>query len=568
MSHCTSNSSQSFGVSNDNDGQPLWERFVSKYRNISMVLSGHVTDLDGTGRRDDLGDNGNIVHQMLSDYQAYPNGGNGYLRILTFRPASNRIDVQTYSPYLNQYLTDSHHQFSLMWHYTGALPATGTIAGHVESALNCSPMAGVTISSPGGSTTTDANGNYSLSASSPSLTPVTASLGGWLPVTQNTTVLQGASPAPGKFLMSTAGKVQGRVVDSSGAAMSNASVFFSGGVVQTRLTVTTDANGNYSTGWMTVGSYQVTASANGTQGFANTTVSSGASTTLNITLAGTAPPPAPVAGVTVTSPGDGATVNSPVNFVASATAPSGRTISALRIYVDNNSMYTVNANSLNTSLALASGTHNVIIQAWDNTGAVYKAPLTITVSAPAPPPSPTAGVTVSSPADGATVSSPANFVANATAPVGRIISALRLYVDDNSMYTVNASSLNTSLALASGTHNVIIQAWDNTGAVYKAPLTITVSAPAPPPTAGVSVSSPVPNSSDNSPVHVVATAAAPLGRAITAMRIYLDYTGVYTVNAASMDTYVTMASGSHNLIVQAWDSAGTVYKQSMGVQVP
>jgi len=51
----------------------------------------------------------------------------------------------------------------------------------------------------------------------------------------------------------------------------------------------------------------------------------------------------------------------------------------MRIYVDSISKFTVNANSLNTSLAVASGTHSVIVQAWDSTGAVFKTPLTIHV---------------------------------------------------------------------------------------------------------------------------------------------------------------------------------------------
>jgi len=39
---------------------------------------------------------------------------------------------------------------------------------------------------------------------------------------------------------------------------------------------------------------------------------------------------------------------------------------------------------------------------------------------------------------------------------------------------VNASSLNTSLAVPSGAHSVAVQAWDSTGAVFKTTLTIHV----------------------------------------------------------------------------------------------
>ena len=84
-------------------------------------------------------------------------------------------------------------------------------------------------------------------------------------------------------------------------------------------------------------------------------------------------------GVNITSPAAGATVSSPVQFVASATAPTGRVINAMRIYVDSKDAYTVYASSLNTSLALATGVRNINMQAWDNTGAVYIKTMSITV---------------------------------------------------------------------------------------------------------------------------------------------------------------------------------------------
>jgi acid phosphatase len=95
------------------------------------------------------------------------------------------------------------------------------------------------------------------------------------------------------------------------------------------------------------------------------------------------PAPAPsgctaaVNGVTVCSPAAGSTVASPVHFVAAA--KSTHPITAMRIYVDNISKFTLNASSLDTSVALATGTHSVVVQAWDSSGAVFKTPLTIHV---------------------------------------------------------------------------------------------------------------------------------------------------------------------------------------------
>ena len=90
------------------------------------------------------------------------------------------------------------------------------------------------------------------------------------------------------------------------------------------------------------------------------------------------------AGVTVSSPTTGSTSTSPVHFVASAT--SANPITAMRIYVDNVSVYLISASKLDISVAMGSGTHNVVVQAWDSTGAVFKTPLTLTVSGATPPP--------------------------------------------------------------------------------------------------------------------------------------------------------------------------------------
>ena len=96
------------------------------------------------------------------------------------------------------------------------------------------------------------------------------------------------------------------------------------------------------------------------------------------------------AGVTVSSPTTGSTVGSPVHFVASAT--SSHPITAMRIYVDNVSVYVVSSSKIDTSVAMSSAKHNVVVQAWDSSGAVFKQALTITVGASAPSPTPTPGL--------------------------------------------------------------------------------------------------------------------------------------------------------------------------------
>jgi len=86
---------------------------LGKYPNVFLTLSGHYP-LPGEGQRVDTF-NGNTVTSVMSDFQDRANGGDGWMRIMTFSPSTNQINVQTYSPVLNQYMTDSGSQFSLPW---------------------------------------------------------------------------------------------------------------------------------------------------------------------------------------------------------------------------------------------------------------------------------------------------------------------------------------------------------------------------------------------------------------------------------------------------------------------
>ncbi|MGC2696575.1 MAG: hypothetical protein WA738_12375 [Candidatus Angelobacter sp.] len=92
------------------------------------------------------------------------------------------------------------------------------------------------------------------------------------------------------------------------------------------------------------------------------------------------------AGVTISAPAAGSTSGSPVHFVASAS--SSLPVTAMRIYVDNVSVYLVAANHLDTSVALSAGSHSVVVQAWDSSGAVFKMPMALTVGGTTPPPPP------------------------------------------------------------------------------------------------------------------------------------------------------------------------------------
>lgn len=92
--------------------------------------------------------------------------------------------------------------------------------------------------------------------------------------------------------------------------------------------------------------------------------------------------------VTVSSPGNNATVSSPFNLAASSSA--SRPIVGMKAYLDSATVASSTNGSLKASIGAGSGSHSLVVQAWDNAGAVYKQALIINVSSggsPSPTPS-------------------------------------------------------------------------------------------------------------------------------------------------------------------------------------
>ena len=100
-------------------GNRIWKSFVSPHADqVFLVLCGHNS---GEAFRSDTV-RGYTVYQVMADYQSRSNGGDGWLRILDFNPVEDLIYVNTYSPHLNQYETDSNSQFTLSYDMTETSP--------------------------------------------------------------------------------------------------------------------------------------------------------------------------------------------------------------------------------------------------------------------------------------------------------------------------------------------------------------------------------------------------------------------------------------------------------------
>ena len=96
---------------------------------VPAIVCGHIC---GEGQRSDVF-GGNTVRTILTDYQCRANGGNGWLRTMTFSPANDTITFKTYSPTLNQSETDADSQFTLSYDMPGTTPGAFTQIGSVSA---------------------------------------------------------------------------------------------------------------------------------------------------------------------------------------------------------------------------------------------------------------------------------------------------------------------------------------------------------------------------------------------------------------------------------------------------
>jgi formylglycine-generating enzyme required for sulfatase activity len=84
-----------------NKPEEVFNALVKPFNQVYMVICGHMFAIYNLEKTNDAGNN---VHEVLCDYQSLPNGGNGFLRIMDFRPGENRILNTTYSPTLGRYI--------------------------------------------------------------------------------------------------------------------------------------------------------------------------------------------------------------------------------------------------------------------------------------------------------------------------------------------------------------------------------------------------------------------------------------------------------------------------------
>jgi hypothetical protein len=96
----------------ENDGEMLWNSLVRRHAGVFLVLSGHVGG-SGAGQLASRGDAGNLVEQVMANFQQLDDGGLGYLRLFEIQPDGRSMRMETYSPSLEVFATGDMQQGEL-----------------------------------------------------------------------------------------------------------------------------------------------------------------------------------------------------------------------------------------------------------------------------------------------------------------------------------------------------------------------------------------------------------------------------------------------------------------------
>ena len=187
-----------------------------------------------------------------------------------------------------------------------------------------------------------------------------------------------------------------------------------------------------------------------------------------------------LASVTVqlASPISGSTVGSPIPLQASAS--SSTPIVGWHAYLDSNNVFTAGVTgSVSGSINASTGTHTLVVRAWDSTGAYGDQTIQITVGAAAPTNAP---VTVALASPAASSSTGTTFTLQASASSSHSIVGWHAYLDGANAYTAGTTpSISTNLNVGAGSHQLVVRAWDSTGAYGDKTVNFTAGGSTPPP---------------------------------------------------------------------------------------
>jgi PKD repeat protein len=240
-----------------------------------------------------------------------------------------------------------------------------------------------------------------------------------------------------------------------------------------------------------------------------------------------------------------------VQLVATATTPNR--FAALQIYVDGVKVHEQTTTDLNRTLMLAGGQRHIAVKGWDNMGSFMS---TVRITVP-PNQFPVVSLAVT-PTSGFSPVTVTASTAGSSDPDGAIASTT-VNFGDGTVASVAPGGSASHVYSAAGTYLVSATVTDNNAAQSSVAASVNVVAPY------VSISVPRHRAIGIAPIKVVASAHS--GNPIAGMKIYVDDKLVYQTTASQINTYLKMARGTRRIIVQAWETNGTLISSSVTITV-
>jgi phospholipase C len=216
------------------------------------------------------------------------------------------------------------------------------------------------------------------------------------------------------------------------------------------------------------------------------------------------------------------------------------------VYINNQLVYVVNGTQLNTQIALNPGPEHTVVEEWDYCGGATFTTRDVTVVSSTTP-------VVNSPTAGTTISSPVQYSATAVADsCSQGIASMGVYVNNQLIYVVNGTQINTQITMNPGPEHTVVEEWDYCGGAEYTTVDLTVASAAKP-AVTITADSPTITPGSSSTLTVTATNAtqASISGSDGSSYTLQPNGGSVNVNPGSTTTYTANASGS------AGQSSGT-----------
>ena len=282
------------------------------------------------------------------------------------------------------------------------------------------------------------------------------------------------------------------------------------------------------------------------------------------------------AGIRLCQPSSGSTIYQVPHIEATATPASG-SIAGLKVFIDGKPVFENAGPSVSLfEGGVANGTHHLVVQAKDSFGRSYQTGEYFSVTGNLPNcPISTVGVRICYPAAGQVVSQNLDMSIgfNGNAPITRVRAyAGSTLIADFPVSPGQKQIIGGGAATTAGSHTLNVVAWDISGHTYASSVNFKAYYDGScQPRSGVCTPGIYPNTPQDgqdvqSPFRISASVehnTAP----ITAMKAYLGGMVIAQSFGPTLDQTVSAPQGTRIMVIQAWDTAGKLYRFTANVNV-